>query len=155
MKALMLDFDGVLNYAEWIYNLDRTGDTSLLQRHRKELDPSRVKMISDLAVETNTIIVVSSSWRIIHELHELQECLESNGMDPRVLPKHMTPTSRSGYRGEEVKAWIDANPYILNYVIFDDNSDFYPHQPLVKTTWEEGLLPEHIEEARKILLNIE
>lgn len=159
MRAMFLDFDGVLNYAGWMkivyeeFKDERA--TSYFERHARELEPSRVKMISDLALETDSAIVVSSSWRILHELHELCDLLKAAGMDERVLPKAATPRSSKGFRGQEVIDWLQANPHYNTYVIFDDDGDFYDGQPLVKTDWNVGLLPSHVEAARKILLNID
>lgn len=156
MKAIFLDFDGVLNNIEWMMQFKANDATyySYFEKSAKELDPSRVKMISDLAVETDSSIVVSSSWRLLHELHELRDLLETRGMDPKILPRSVTPDSSRRFRGDEIDMWLQVNPDYKTHVIFDDDGDFYPHQPLVQTSWEVGLLPTHIDAARKILLNI-
>lgn len=156
MKIIFLDFDGVLNNAAYMQDVMSSGEykrLSFSQRSFKELDPTRVKMVSDLALETDADIVVSSSWRILSELSELREYLQGAGMDENVLPIARTPITPKGFRGEEVKQWLDANTDVSSYVIFDDDGDFYPEQMLVQTSWNEGLLPEHVERARKILLN--
>jgi hypothetical protein len=151
-RCIFLDFDGVLNCASWLKQLDESGEKfeSFLHRTYKELDPARVKMVSDLAKETNSGIIISSSWRNLHPLNELCDILLKNGMDEDVLPRGITPNIGL-FRGNEVEYWIDHNTQITSHVIFDDGTDFHPHQPLVLTTWDEGLLPAHIEKARKIL----
>jgi hypothetical protein len=153
-RVIFLDIDGVLNCADWLHSQHQTGIKykSFMERHYKELDPARVKMISDFAVETQASIIISSTWRILHELHELCDMLSAAGMDQSVLPVGVTPRSEKGFRGDEIRAWLHQNPHINNYVIFDDDGDFYSGQPLVKTTWDDGLLPSHIEAARHILV---
>lgn len=155
-RIIFLDFDGVLNCWPWIKQLNESGEKfeSFLKRSYKEIDPARVKMISDLAVETGSGIIISSSWRILHELHELCDILLVNGMNEDVLPRGVTP-KKGGFRGDEVQMWLDQNTHIQSYVIFDDDGDFHPHQPLVQTSWDEGLCASHIVRAREILLNID
>jgi hypothetical protein len=155
-KVIFLDFDGVLNSVKWMTKLHESGEkfTSFLSRSFKELDPAAVKLVSDLAVETNSAIIVSSSWRILHPLHEICDILAANGMNENVLPRGTTP-HHGNFRGDEVRLWLSQNPHIGVHVIFDDDGDFHPDQPLVKTSWEEGLLEAHIDIARGILLNIE
>lgn len=153
-RIIFLDIDGVLNNAEWVRTLyeenRKKGQLSYFERHENEIDPTRVKMISDFAIEMNASIVISSSWRKLHPLYEINDMLIENGLYEGVQPIGITPSLNSGYRGEEVQYWLEQNPHVTSYVIFDDDGDFYPHQPLVKTSWEEGLLPIHIEQARDI-----
>lgn len=156
-KIIFLDFDGVLNSASWFKTIHESREgkpyVSSFERSTEQLDPRCVKMISDLAVSTGSNIIVSSSWRILHELHEIQDILEARGMVKEVLPIGVTPDSHKRFRGDEVKMWLAQNPRVHTHVIFDDDGDFYSDQPLVKTSWEDGLLPHHVELAREILLN--
>lgn len=154
-RIIFLDIDGVLNSAKWMVSqsFDEKVYTSMFERHINDLDPAAVKMISDLAVETQSGIIVSSSWRILHPLHEIRDMLKACGMDERVLPHGVTPRSRKSFRGDEVNEWLEQNPDVCIHVIFDDDNDFHPNQPLINTSWEVGVQPEHIERARKILMN--
>ena len=54
-------------------------------------------------------------------------------------------------RGEEVKHWIKSNGFKGRYVCVDDDSDFLPGQPLVKTDFTEGLTAEHADQCIAIL----
>lgn len=151
MRVIFLDFDGVLNSAEWMKHLHNTKEKfdSFLQRSYKELDPIKVKMMSEFAIEQQASIVVSSSWRILHPLHELCDILLHNGMTEEALPKAVTPHF-GNFRGDEVNLWLQQNPQYNSHVIFDDDGDFHKDQPLVKTTWETGLQEAHIDLARGI-----
>lgn len=153
MKTIFLDFDGVLNNADFFWRLKehQKANQLFMTRGSEELDPEKVKLISDFALEMDATIVVSSSWRILHSLSELQDFLKDVGMDERVLPISVTPQHEKGFRGTEVRSWLEQNPHVTNYVIFDDDGDFYPSQRLVQTSWDTGLLPIHIDAAGKIL----
>jgi hypothetical protein len=53
----------------------------------------------------------------------------------------ITPTL-GNTRGDEIREWLRKNPEVTKYAILDDDSDFYPDQPLFKTTFETGLTDE-------------
>ena len=156
MKVIFLDFDGVLNSQQWMDFLREehhitVEDLGMLQRSEMELDPDKVKLINDFATETGAKIVISSSWRILHPLNELCEMLLAAGISEENLPFDITPITVKQHRGREIEFWLSSHPDCTHYVIFDDSSDFYPNQPLVKTTWDMGLLEGHIDIARGIL----
>src|SRR5277367_775784 len=108
MKIIFLDFDGVLNNAAWIQEVykHKAEHTSMLDRHSKELDPTKVKMISDLAVECNASIVVSSSWRLLFSVNDLIKFLQDAGLDPNVKVIGATPSSGK-WRGQDIIEFFD------------------------------------------------
>lgn len=157
MKLIFLDFDGVINSAKWLgdhhQNLSREltgGGFSFLTRRAEEFDPSQVQMICDLVNDTDSQVVVSSSWRILHTLQEICEFLVIAGWSVD-LPIDVTPRTERGFRGDEVEMWLMDNPEFTHHVIFDDDGDFHFHQPLVQTHWDHGVLDFHIETARTVL----
>lgn len=161
MKIVFLDFDGVLNSLEWSkrrYELGMEIPTSFMQRGVQELDNNAVKMVSDFVKEVGASVVVSSSWRILHSIEELRQIVAACGWDaPEFID--VTPRSQKGFRGDEVNTWltdstkrnIEILEPITHHVIFDDDGDFYPDQPLIKTSWELGIEQHHIARARQIL----
>ena len=153
MRVAFLDFDGVLNSAEWmkqVHTIDRNF-ASFMERHCEELNPEAVKLVSDFVLEMEASVVISSSWRILHPLEEIQAMLFARGWDSRNPIIDKTPNSKRGWRGEEVNEWLRAHPEVTAHVIFDDDGDFHDVQPLVKTSWDTGITPFHIEIARKML----
>lgn len=162
MKILFLDFDGVLNSLDWYKRRAELGMTppqdSFLHRSHYELDETKVKMISDFVKDTGVTVVVSSSWRILHSLQELRDIVKACGWDASEF-LDITPRSEKGFRGDEINAWLNDSSKrhveilepITHYVIFDDDGDFYPDQLLVKTSWEHGLIEDHLNKAREIL----
>jgi hypothetical protein len=153
MKIIFLDFDGVLNNADWISEIQRKKEyLSMFEKHEREFDPSKVKLMSDFALEIGASVVISSSWRKLHTLEELQIMLHKAGFDPSIPIIDVTPDSPNGFRGSEVEAWINGTHHsIEDHVIFDDDGDFHYDQPLVKTSWDDGLCDFHIERAKELL----
>lgn len=164
MKVIFLDFDGVMNSISWYKRRAELGldkDLPFLQRSTYELDVTQVKMMSDFVIETGAAVVVSSSWRILHPIEELNEVVKLCGWEaPPFLD--ITPRSTKGFRGDEINAWltdptkrhVELTEPITHYVIFDDDSDFHPDQPFIHTTWERGLELHHIDGAREILAKL-
>jgi len=99
------------------------------------------------------VVVISSSWRHLHTHEEIREMLLDRGWDPSIEVIGATPNSRSGFRGEEVNEWLRQHPEVTAHVIFDDDSDFHDVQPLVRTSWDDGLQEWHIDVARRLLTN--
>jgi hypothetical protein len=154
MKVLFLDFDGVLNNCEWMKKINwQDRPISMFEKDKREIDPTRVKMISDLALEFNASIVISSSWRILLSLEELKALLYGSGLDQRIQVIGVTPQDSRGFRGSEVETWLkNTHHTIESHVIFDDDGDFHKDQPLVQTSWDSGLQEAHIDLARGFLI---
>ena len=127
MKIIFLDIDGVLN------------NKKTVERHQGYIgiNPFLVMVFNRIIFATDAQIVLSSSWRLFPDGVEEVE---------RRVMKCMSLTGRSetGFRGDEIKKWLEDHKdlEIESYAILDDYSDFYPDQPLFKTTWEEGLTQE-------------
>ena len=126
MKVIFLDFDGVIT----TYN------------SKWKIDMNNIKIINDICDKTNAKIVVTSSWRIGHH----GDVLAFNGYLTQYIIKHnyldnvqdtfdkftgnivgMTE-SIGGWRGEEIKLYMNEHPEVENYVILDDDSDMCDYQ---------------------------
>lgn len=150
-KYLFLDIDGVLNSTRSVVSINPNDTALWLHRnlkHReieiKRLDPVALGLIRNLCAETNTEIVLSSSWRIgLGSVIELATTLD--------LPIVSTTPILGGdrCRGDEIELWLDIrstdNP--RKYAIVDDDSDMLPEQMpfFVKTNHNNGLLYEDYE----------
>jgi len=130
MKIIFLDIDGVLNCKTTI---NRYGGAI-------GIDPYLVMHFNRIIFATDAEIVLSSSWR--HWEGGLEE------FKKRVMPfKDITPTitDPKAIRGDEIEAWLKENikdRKETKYAILDDDEDFYPWQPLFKTSWDTGLTEE-------------
>lgn len=128
MKILFLDIDGVCNSRT--YALNRTPSGGMLG-----IDPKPAALVRQIIEATGCKVVLSSTWRLHKDLRERVRKEVCDFID-------VTPRYPSAYRGEEVRTWLLDNVKqedLKAFAILDDDSDFYPHQPLFKTTFEHGL----------------
>lgn len=110
-KVLFLDIDGVLNSHRSCYALGGFPH-GFDKVHRARFDEVAVALVRDVCRETDCSIVLSSSWRIIHSVHEC-----ANGLDLPIFDA--TPTT-PGIRGNQIKEWLTAHPEVVQYAIVDD-----------------------------------
>ena len=134
IKVIFLDIDGVLNCAK----------TKERYRGCIGVDKQLLKRLLRLVEKTGAKLVLSSTWRLGDDW---QSSMARYG-----VPVSMrTPYHGGSIRGEEIDEWLRLHPYVKKYAIVDDDSDMLPHQPLFKTTWEEGLTEEV---ARRIEMHL-
>lgn len=133
----------------------------------KERAPSRVvgveqrliAHIKEIVDATGAKIVLSSTWRKDWAFNLL------NGKDWIYLRDEFakqglyfldyTPSRRDSHRGEEIKEWLEGTDYeVSSYVVIDDEMyDIWElHEGhLVQTSYEDGIKPEAVDKAIKIL----
>lgn len=128
-KILFLDIDGVVNKQE---------NFNPAHKPRWPIDRYCAFLVGKIQLETDCLVVLSSSWR--HHKEAVEE-VKSNVVD--IIST--TPTLKSGFRGDEIKRWLESFKShfpVEKYAILDDDSDFYDDQPLFKTTFKDGLTDE-------------
>lgn len=161
MKVIFLDFDGVINSAEFMKARHKAKETKDIDRNSERDEKSKfnwyISMISEEHVSrlnqivkaTGAKIVVSSTWRILHDVEELSAFLKAKGFIGEIIDR--TPRFGGAPRGEEITCWLDNNK-VDRFVILDDDSDMcgLKHK-LVHTSWQTGLQPEHVVKAIEML----
>ncbi len=146
MRVIFLDIDGVLNSKKWFeIMLARLAVTG--EQHKFDnglVDPAAIATFNALLKLTHAKVVVSSTWRKYYPLDELKAHLGSQGLDTtNFIGK--TGNSADGHRGREIAAWLEAND-VDSFVAIDDSSDLENlGDRHFKTSWEEGLLPKHVD----------
>jgi HAD domain in Swiss Army Knife RNA repair proteins len=170
LKLVFLDFDGVLNSADFFTGLrEAEGDQAQCS---DRLDPAAVARLNRLLTATSAKVVVSSSWRLFSDtstVETLFDVLRKHGFQGEILGltpymgdcQHGDYRCEEAHRGHEIAAWLatwksldkvpppDLDPV---FVILDDGSDMIPHMDrLVQTSWETGLLDVHIDRCIKLL----
>lgn len=157
MRILFLDFDGVLNSAKWFKESEheREGVTNIYRRAELMLDPLAVQRLNKIVRATDCRIVVSSTWRIPYDLESLSIFLERRGFQGTGTLIDRTPVNRmkGNVRGHEIQEWLDHYPSsVETFCILDDDSDMaHLMDRLVKTTWDEGLQDEHVQQVIELL----
>lgn len=151
MKIIFLDIDGVLN--SFAYDRQRTPNDG-------NIDKTRLVLVKQLVDKTNAKIVLSSSWRE-HWKKNIDECddigkeLISDFADAGLEIYDKTPKIGNLERSQEIRTWLDLNPDVSNFVIFDDNGYGWGDlsDNFIQTNYRigRGLEDEHINRALEIL----
>lgn len=121
-NIIFLDIDGVLNSKIYYETLNKERTT----RH-DDICPERLKWLNKLCLETDSLVVITSTWRIGKSIEELRKIFFDCGSTFYILDK----TKVTGYeRGTEISLWLEENRHIKfkNYVIIDDDSDMLLEQ---------------------------
>lgn len=143
---IFLDVDGVLNNGTWAMEMYRQG----IHVYRNDIlyEPA-LERLKKLVETTGAKIVVSSAWRQIPTAYRhLLEWLSKFGLT--VFDK--TPYV-GGCRGDDITAWFKRNPGDYSYVILDDDDDMDGHMDrLIRTDFDQGLMDDDVEKARRILI---
>lgn len=166
-KIVFLDFDGVLNSAEFKVRLQREEGPKSSMWNR--LDAMAVARLNRLLKATGAVVVVSSSWRLFRDtgsVAALRGVLGDHGFQGTVIGKtphlgecivHDGFECDQAHRGFEIDQWLVSEQAISSeprptFVILDDNSDMIPHMDrLVQTNWETGLLDAHVDRCIEML----
>jgi hypothetical protein len=145
-NIIFLDIDGVLNcdifYRESYKSAKKKlkkavkkNEIDSLEYYKSQICSNRVALLNQLCIDTNAVIVVSSSWRNNKTVEELQTILNNSGATFTVIDK----TPYTGYeRGTEISKWLNENikpetygcqSYdFYQYAIIDDDSDMLLNQ---------------------------
>ena len=167
MKILFLDIDGVLNsevsfnetHEKWFASGESTKGTEY-NWPLGHLYPPYILLLNKIVEATDCKIVISSSWRIICHVHNLQEWLTIKGFKHSDHIIDSTGRNNDGRRGGEIQDWLDANQHIIkSYVVIDDDAEDiigdkttkkHPNN-FVKTSFKTGLTQECVDKAIAIL----
>lgn len=148
MKILFLDIDGVVNHQEFYKRRENDETLKSLPYPLCEFDPLVVDRINYILDETNSKLVISSSWRFNEHL---QNIFDNVGFKHKIYD--ITPYGMGKCRGHEIKEWLNKHTDVTNYVIIDDDSDMLKEQKkhFIRTSELTGLTSKLTEKAIKIL----
>jgi len=135
MNIIFLDIDGVLNSKLWYDSkLCKSFGTSV----KRYFDPNCIQLLNDLIDKSSAKIVISSSWRILRTLQELQDIFISVGFEGTIIGR--TPISysydinNSISRGLEIQEWLNdfkiKIQVSIKYAIIDDEDGFLENQKI-------------------------
>lgn len=169
MKLLFLDIDGVLNSLEWCQAGNRfgcpPGKKERCTKERLRWCPDMVKRLRRVIEATGAHIVISSSWRgygkgatrkwrAMFSVYGWRNA-PVIGETPDLAIRMPSGVYVSPKRGEEIAAWIGAYPHVVErFVCVDDDADFLPGQPLVRTSMHRGLTNADADECIRLLSRV-
>jgi hypothetical protein len=148
--VLFLDVDGVLNNLPHIWSIHAP-----CKPKWRELLPEKVLLLEEIVRRTGAAVVVSSSWgRRRGGLERVQDCLAHHGFTGAVVDTAPYSSLPGNHRADEVRAWREEVGHRGRFVVLDDEfpcgePDLEPF--VVRPDPMVGLLPEHMEEAVRIL----
>lgn len=150
MKVIFLDIDGVLNSLPFIYECDSTG-LSGIEFKAMQIDSVCVQRLNHAIETTGAKCVLSSAWRKIHPLDEMQEILEFKDFKGELIDKtpYLSIQGRDR-RKKEIQQWLDKNE-VDKYVVLDDEGKF-EGMPFVKTNLMDcGMDDRHMQKVIQLL----
>ena len=131
-NVIFLDFDGVICNPTACVAMNEQGGFSYL-------DPVAVNLVKRICVETNSKLVISSSWRLGRNLDFFQSILSAvcpslgnyvwNHQENFRTVSHVFSNDEEYRcnRGIEIKEWVDRHVDDINdFIILDDDSDMEP-----------------------------
>lgn len=119
MRVLFLDFDGVLN-SEASFRMEVRKGNEHVSDSLSEVACSNLQYVLEKVPDLR--IVISSTWRLLHDMAFLRKLLTSYNVDAdRVIGK--TPATMSRHRGREIGLWLEDSDPIDSLVIIDDDGD--------------------------------
>lgn len=155
-KLIFLDFDGVLNSSEY-YRKSPDSHAEFrfasVEWYAATIDERAVSYLNTIVEKTGAVIVFSTSWRTALEVGFLQEILELKGFEGKSVGR--TPWLRGRNRCDEIQQVIDylnhRDGSVPPFVILDDDQEAGIPDHFVQTHFENGLVPEQVEEAITVL----
>lgn len=139
-KVLFLDIDGVLNSHRTCTAFGsplKGGFPHGFDDDNMALfDHAAIGLIRKLCDKSDASIVLSSSWRIIHSVHDC-----ANGLDLPIFDRTPSLNWPGRTRGDEIAAWLTDHPEVSRYAIVDDDGDMLESQKqnFVQTDFQDGL----------------
>lgn len=155
MKIIFLDIDGVLNYASWNTHLEEKLVMADQSWWSEMIDPTCVECLNQIVKDVGAKVVLSSTWRLYHDIETMAEILEGKGFVGEIIGR--TPARLSSQsRGGEIQSWLNScEEDVTTFAILDDlgpNQFYGLEEYLVQTSFEEqGLEASHVKQAINIL----
>lgn len=159
--VMFLDYDGVVNTIQWVYNKEtnKYENNYGYPRQGKVNNWQAVQWISELCQKFNIDIVVTSTWRM---WENYKECLINGGLrrDIKILGRI---SSADGWlsRAEQIQRYLVEHPEINNkfIIIDDDYVDMMPFnydnaKHFIQCSTNAGFGLEEFEKAKEIVENL-
>ena len=154
MKLIFLDVDGVLNYG---------GCKSRAPSGCLGIEEEKVKLLRKIIDKTGAIVILTSTWKtewfptaFISELTKDGQYLEKELAKHNVFIRAKTEDPSWSQRGIGIIDFLNnwSEP-VESFVIIDDESFDFNKVGIknrhVKTSFADGLLPDHVKQAVNIL----
>ena len=161
MKIIFLDIDGVINSvrsmvawhseykASWTNGDPDSPKNKILRNH---VDSIAVKLLNRITDQGVKYVISSSHRKLYRNLSDLRKHISDMGLTGEVVCA--TGHDPKGFRGNEIKEWLDGcENTVTHWAILDDSTDMLAEQKpnCVFTDAAEGLSYSNYEQLLKIL----
>lgn len=128
-KVIFLDFDGVMVTDRYLEELEATNRT-LQDNYGAKFNPICIENLRRIIDITDADIVVISTWKMTMGLDGMRKMWDDRNLPGNVIG--VTPDINPIHRGDQIDAWLDANPCAVRYAIIDDCPllDFFKEEQL-------------------------
>lgn len=121
-NIVFLDIDGVLNHQEFYLSGRFSKEDMKVAYEESHIDKKSLEIFNKFCIETNSKVVISSTWRLNRTVEELRGIFKNVEATFEIVGK--TERCCSRIRGVEIYNWWKANKdKYSNFVIFDDDAD--------------------------------
>lgn len=140
---VFLDFDGVINTRFYYHKDGKLCGGFYHEEDMKVNNIDAINLLNKLCLETNSDIVVTSSWRkhtYINNKFTTKKVLINSGLNEDINVLDDAPILDTGI-GDEVRQWLIENNYPLDhpFVIIDDGCNPKEFEDrYIKTSFEKG-----------------
>lgn len=149
-KVLFLDIDGVLNTERFLSEVHRKHKRIGRMDYWAMLEPARVTRLNAILDATGASVVLSSSWRQVRGLPDINEDFIQRGFTHQLFDK--TPRCFGVDRHWEIRRWLNERHIQPDaFVVLDDDlgaegpfKHRFIHVP-------DGLEDKHVEQAIAVL----
>lgn len=117
------------------------------------IDPAAVARLRMLVEQTGASVVLMSSWRHRMPMQQFTRLLELFGWQAAPVIG-ATPDIPGVPRGEEVRVWLAAMDCRATYICLDDDGDFLPGQPHIRTDPDVGLTDDDVRQCIATLTSL-
>ena len=132
MNLIFLDIDGVLNHALYYHEKRQAIRYKEDGYPMCDIDTKKVNLLNQLCYETNSKVVISSTWRKGRSLFQMAHILGDRGFNGEIVGK--TPVIYHDKLESHIPRGLEIQEYLyreygydydekVNYVILDDDSD--------------------------------
>lgn len=114
MNVIFLDIDGVMrtNTSDKFWY----GENIPISIFDRKFCQISINMLNEVVKQTQSKIIISSTWREQYTLLELNNIFKNNGFKYQIYDK----TDKLNSRGEEIQQWLDTHE-VNKYVVIDDS----------------------------------
>lgn len=156
MKIIFLDIDGVLNGDIYFSTNGHKNKSYPIS----QIDTRRVELLNKIIERTDAKVVLSSNWRLMHKLKEVNDILNECGFKGELIGEtdDLCSFNRFLVRGNEILKWWQDHERdfrLINYVIIDDDKDMLLDQKdnFLNIDPATGLIMSDVVKAIKILID--